>query len=253
MSEPLHAIFNLLTALAYFSIPFSLLVFLKKRKSKEFTWVFICFTMFILLCGITHLMHIIEYLFPTHSIHMINGLAIALTAVVSTFTAVLLWRMIPKALLIPSPSELEEANRVLHKRTEEVYQVNQLLKQEIKEHKNTTNRMLDLIAILKSSNDAIIGVNLDGKITSWNLGASEIFGYSSEEIVGESYSKLIHADQINEMWSIFLHAKEGRRISQREIKHILKDGSIIESSLTVSSIRSQEDEREHYWDICHPS
>ncbi len=243
MSEPIHTIFNLLTALAYFSIPFSLLVFLKKRKSKEFTWVFICFTMFILLCGITHLMHFIVYLIPTHTIHMINGIAIVLTAAVSTFTAVLLWKMIPKALLIPSPSELEETNQVLQKRTEEVYQVNQLLKQEIKEHKSTSNRMLDLIAIIQSSNDAIIGVTLDGKISSWNLGASEIFGYSSEEIIGESYSKLIHVDQINEMKSVFLHAIEGRRISQREIKHILKDGLIIQGSLTVSSIRSPEDER----------
>ena len=171
------------------------------------------------------------------------GLAIVLTAVVSTFTAVLLWKMIPKALLIPSPSELEEANQVLQKRTEEVFQVNQLLKQEMKGHKNTTNRMLDLIAIIQSSNDAIIGVTLDGKISSWNLGASDIFGYSSEEIIGESYSKLIHVDQINEMKSVFLHAIEGRRISQREIKHILKDGSIIQGSLTVSSIRSPEDER----------
>ena len=243
MSESLHAIFNLLTALAYFSISISLLVFLKKRKSKEFTWVFICFTVFILLCGITHFMHIIEYLIPTHTIRIINGIAIALTAAVSTFTAVLLWKMIPKALLILSPSKLEEANQVLQKRTEEVYQVNQLLKQEIKEHKNTTNRMLDLIAIIQSSNDAIIGVTLDGKISSWNLGASEIFGYSSEEIIGESYFKLIHADQINEMRSVFLHAKEGRRITQREMNHILKDGSVIQGSLTVSSIRSPEDER----------
>ena len=156
---------------------------------------------------------------------MINGIVMALTAAVSTFSAVLLWKMIPKALLIPSPSELEEANQVLHKRTEEVYQVNQLLKQEIKEHKNTTNRMLDLIAIIQSSNDAIIGVTLDGKVSSWNLGACEIFGYSNEEIVGESYSKLVHSDQINEMQSVFIDAKEGRRISHREIKHILKDGS----------------------------
>ena len=52
MTEQSHAILNLLTALAYFSIPFSLLVYLKKRKSKEFTWVFICFIMFIMLCGL---------------------------------------------------------------------------------------------------------------------------------------------------------------------------------------------------------
>ena len=189
-------------------------------------------------------MHIIEFLYPTHLSHMINGIVMALTAAVSTFSAVLLWKMIPKALLIPSPSELEEANQVLQKRTEDVYQVNQLLKLEIKEHKNTTNRMLDLIAIIQSSTDAIIGVTLDGKVSSWNLGACEIFGYSNEEIVGESYSKLVHSDQINEMQSVFIDAKEGRRISHREIKHILKDGSIIEGSLTVSSIRSPEDERD---------
>ncbi len=244
MMEQLHAIFDLLTSLAYFSIPISLLVFLKKRKLQEFTWVFICFILFIMLCGITHLMHIIEYLFPTHFIHTINGIAKALTAAISVFTAILLWLIIPKALLIPSPSQLEGANQILHKRTEEVSQVNQLLKQEIREHKNTTNKMLDLIAIVQSSNDAIIGVTLDGKISSWNLGASEIFGYASEEIVGESYFKLVHSDQIKEMKLVFMDVKEGRRVSHREIKHLLKNGTVIEGSLTISSIRCTEDERE---------
>lgn len=244
MTEHIHAIFDLLTALAYFSIPFSLLVYLKKRKLQEFTWVFICFILFILLCGTTHIMHIIGVLFPTHTIHIIDGITKALTAAVSTFTAVLLWRMIPKALLIPTPAELEEANQILHKRTEEVNEINILLKQEIKEHKNTTNKLLDLIAILQSSNDAIIGVSLDGKITSWNYGASEIFGYSSKEIVGESYTTLIPSNQIEEMKVVFKDAKEGRKVLHREVKHMIKDGSVIVGSLTVSSIRSPEDKRE---------
>lgn len=244
MTEQLHAIFDLLIALAYLSIPFSLLFFLKRRKSQEFTWVFICFVIFITLCGITHFMHTITYLNPTHLVHMLSGIARALTAAVSIFTAVLLWRIIPKALLIPSSSELEEANQVLHKRTEEVHQVNKLLKQEIKGHKNTTNRMLDLIAIIHSSNDAIIGVTLDGKISSWNSGAIGIFGYSSAEMVGESYWELVHSDQIEEMKSIFTDAKEGRRVLHHDIKHRIKDGTIIEGSMTVSSIKSPEDENE---------
>jgi PAS domain S-box-containing protein len=244
MTNQSHAIFDLLTALAYFSIPISLLVFLKKRKLQEFTWVFICFILFILLCGITHFMHIVEYVIPTHYIHTINGIAKALTAAVSTFTAILLWLMIPKALLIPSPSQLEEANQILHKRTEEVSQVNQLLKREIKEHQNTTNKMLDLIAIIQSSSDAIIGVTLDGKISSWSLGASKIFGYAYEEIVGESYFKLIPHNQIKDMEQVFQDAKEGRRVSHCEMKHILKNGTVIDGSLTVSSIRCTEDEKE---------
>ena len=65
-----------------------------------------------------------------------------------------------------------------------------------------------------------------------------------KKLLGNPIPNSFTSDQINEMKSVFIDAKEGRRISHREIKHILKDGSIIEGSLTVSSIRSPEDERD---------
>ena len=240
MSDGLHSFFDLITAIAYFSIPFSLIIFLKKRKLEEFKWVFFCFILFILFCGTTHLMHIIEYFYPLKDVHFLAGAIKAITAGVSMFTAILLWWIMPKALLIPSPSELEEANQILNRRTVEVHKINELLRQEIKEHKNTTDQLRYMTAIMQSSNDAIIGISLDETITSWNLGASEIFGYSSEEIVGHSYRKLLHSDHVNEMIQVLMNSRAGERLNHLEVKFVQKDGKIIEGSLTVSPVRSEQ-------------
>jgi diguanylate cyclase (GGDEF)-like protein len=69
----------------------------------------VLFGLFITLCGITHLMHIIHYAFPTSLVRALDEIARVLTAIVSVGTAILLWRTIPKALLIPTPTELQNA------------------------------------------------------------------------------------------------------------------------------------------------
>ncbi|HWL24362.1 MAG TPA: GGDEF domain-containing protein, partial [Ureibacillus sp.] len=104
------AIADILTSLAYFSIPITMLVFMKKRKNFEFRWMFSCFILFIMLCGIGHLMHVIQYLTPPKPFYIMDNILELLTASVSILTAILLWRIIPKLLTIPSPAELEEAN-----------------------------------------------------------------------------------------------------------------------------------------------
>ncbi|MBM7649785.1 diguanylate cyclase (GGDEF)-like protein [Bacillus ectoiniformans] len=110
-----HTISDFLTSIAYFSIPITMFVFVKKRKSFEFRWMFICFILFITLCGITHLMHILTYFYPIKPVFILEDIFKVLTAAISVITAVLLWKIIPNLLLIPSPSELEKANKeILH-------------------------------------------------------------------------------------------------------------------------------------------
>jgi hypothetical protein len=50
----LHVVSDALIALAYFSIPFTLIYFIRKRRDVPFNWIFVCFGMFILACGATH-------------------------------------------------------------------------------------------------------------------------------------------------------------------------------------------------------
>ncbi|MFJ8267490.1 putative bifunctional diguanylate cyclase/phosphodiesterase [Peribacillus asahii] len=109
------AIAGVLTSLAYFWIPITMIVFMKKRKNFEFRWMFSCFILFIMLCGTGHLMHVIKYLDPPKTFYIVDHIITVLTAAVSILTAILLWRIIPKLLTIPSSAELEEANKeILH-------------------------------------------------------------------------------------------------------------------------------------------
>lgn len=235
-----HSLSDFFTTLAYYSIPISLIVFVKKKRNLELKWMFILFILFILLCGTTHLMHIIEYLYPSALVQFIDKTVRALTAIVSIFTAIMLWRMIPKALRIPSPSDLENSNKISNERWLQLEQSNALLKKEITRHKQTTKELHQLTTFMQYSNDAIIGLTSEAKISSWNLGASEIFGYSYEEMLGESYFKLIPSDQQKEMKKIIANIQRGQRLAHYEIKHIQKDGAAIEGSLTISPVRNDE-------------
>jgi signal transduction histidine kinase/CheY-like chemotaxis protein len=96
-----------LITLAYFSIPFTLLYFVRRRNDLQFNWMFVCFAIFIVACGTTHLM---EILVVWHPAYWVSGSVKALTAFASVPTAVLLVKLVPKALLLPSPRALEQVN-----------------------------------------------------------------------------------------------------------------------------------------------
>lgn len=95
-----------------------------------------------------------------------------------------------------------------------------------------------LAAIVESSDDGIIGKTLDGIITSWNLGAERIYGYTSKEIVGSSVSILSPPGRPDEAMQILKRIKRGERIDQYETGRLRKDGKQIDVSLTISPIRN---------------
>jgi len=94
-----------------------------------------------------------------------------------------------------------------------------------------------LAAIVNSSDDAIIGKDLNGVITSWNKGAERLFGYTEPEAVGQSVTMLIPPDRQDEEPTILAHLKHGDSVDQFETVRIRKDGSSLEISLTSSPIR----------------
>jgi PAS domain S-box-containing protein len=97
-----------------------------------------------------------------------------------------------------------------------------------------------LDAIVESSDDAIISKNLDGTITSWNAAATRIFGYSSEEIVGQSILKLIPPELQHEEAEILNRLRSGERIEHYETVRVAKSGARINISLTISPIKNGE-------------
>jgi len=112
----LHIGSDALIALAYYSIPVALLVFVRRRKDLQFGWMFVLFGVFILACGTTHLMGIWTL---SHPDYLAAGILKAVTAVTSVITAVILWPLIPKATALPGPAQWEKVNRELRNEVEE--------------------------------------------------------------------------------------------------------------------------------------
>ncbi len=97
-------------ALAYFSIPMALVVFVRRRRDIAFGGIFWLFALFITACGATHVLGIWNL---WHGDYGIEAAVKLVTALASVFTAILLWPLIPKALALPSPANLREANFAL--------------------------------------------------------------------------------------------------------------------------------------------
>ena len=132
----LHVTSDALIAFAYYSIPLTLVYFVRKRKDLAFDWMFVCFAIFIVACGTTHLMEILNIWKPTY---WISGFIKAFTALVSVATAILLIRLIPQALALPSPEQLRRSNEALQKEIHERLEASrkvESLNQELVEHAN---------------------------------------------------------------------------------------------------------------------
>ncbi len=96
--------------LSYFSIPAALVVFARRRQDLIFNWVFGLFAAFILACGLTHLLEIWAV---WHGTYRLTGAVKLGTALISMTTAISLWPLIPKALALPSRTQLERQNQLL--------------------------------------------------------------------------------------------------------------------------------------------
>jgi PAS domain S-box-containing protein len=94
-----------------------------------------------------------------------------------------------------------------------------------------------LAAVVEDSDDAIITKTLEGVITTWNQGATRVFGYTAAEVVGQPVTMLIPPEHRDEEPGILQRLKRGERIDHYETVRLRKDGTRIDVSLTVSPIK----------------
>ena len=94
-----------------------------------------------------------------------------------------------------------------------------------------------LAAIVDSSEDAILSKDLNGIITSCNAAAERIFGYTADELIGQSVLKLIPRERHEEEAVILARVRAGERVDHFETVRMRKDGRRIDISLTVSAVR----------------
>lgn len=159
----LHVISDAIIALSYFTIPFALLYFIKKRSDLAFPLVFILFGAFILLCGITHIIGIWTIWQPAYWIYGFVKLA---TAFVSIATALIVWRLMPVLLELPSPS---------------AYKASEIF----------------IRAIFNATPDPMIISNAQGVITMVNQKAENFLGYAANELIGKQVETVILTDNNN--------------------------------------------------------
>lgn len=99
-----------------------------------------------------------------------------------------------------------------------------------------------LAAIIETSDDAIIGKNLDGIITFWNAAAERIFGHTAEEAVGRHITMIIPKEREDEEFVIIGKVKNGQRVDHFETVRMRKNGEQFDISVTVSPIRNARGE-----------
>lgn len=96
---------------------------------------------------------------------------------------------------------------------------------------------LRLAAIVDSSQDAIVGKDLSGIVTSWNQGAEALFGYAAPEMIGTPVARLIPDERRHEEDMILARIAQGEKVEPYDTVRVKQDGSRIHVSLTVSPVK----------------
>ncbi len=108
---------------------------------------------------------------------------------------------------------------------------------DITDQREADARIVELAAIVESSDDAILSISMDGTITSWNAGAQRLYGYAQEEMIGRKMNHIIPPDRQQEELAILVKIKGGEKVEHFETRRLTKDNRLLDVSLTVSPIK----------------
>ena len=174
----LHILSDSLIAIAYYSIPLTLLYFVRKRQDLPFNGIFLLFGAFIVACGTTHIMEIWTLWHPHY---WLSGLIKAVTALISVYTAMTLVTLVPQALALPSSTQLEAANRKLEREIQERQQIEAELRASEARYR----------AIIEDQTELIARFTPDGTVTFVNGTYCRYFQQQREELIGTHYEPVI--------------------------------------------------------------
>lgn len=111
---------------------------------------------------------------------------------------------------------------------------------DVTERKRAEEGNARLAAIVESSDDAIVGKDLNGVITTWNRGAERIFGYTAAEAIGQPVTMLMPPERVGEEREILEHIRNGESLEHYETVRRRKDGTLLDISLTVSPVKDSQ-------------
>lgn len=118
--------------------------------------------------------------------------------------------------------------------------VNAQLHREIAERRRAEVRSGYLASIVESSADAIVGIALDGSIVSWNAGASAVYGYDRESMLGQPSSYLVPFEGEKDLAAILARILRGERVDGVESARLRSDGTMFDVSATFSPILDEK-------------
>jgi two-component system sensor kinase FixL len=221
----LYVLSDSLIALSYYMIPVALVQFVRKRDDLAFNWIFLMFGAFIFACGTTHVMGVITLWEP---VYWLDGGIKAFTAAISFVTALMLWPLIPKALSLPGPTQLESVNRKLQE---------QIAERDIAVEQLTQSEERFRLLVEGVKDYAIFLLGPGGIVNTWNMGAERIKGYPAEEIIGKHFSAFYtESDRRSGKpdRALEIAASEGRY--EEEGLRVRKDGSFFWASVSIAAL-----------------
>jgi PAS domain S-box-containing protein len=181
---------------AYSAIPVAIYLFLKQRPELAMSNLAWLFALFILFCGLTHLASAIALYQP---IYEAQAAIKVMTAGVSLATAFVIFPLIPKALAIPSPEQLQKVNAQLQREveahlvtTEELRQARDQLQVKVQEQLSAVARASAVVAALEESPDVLIyAKSRDGKMLTANPASIAAIGRPAEDVIGKDESEFL--------------------------------------------------------------
>jgi PAS domain S-box-containing protein len=172
----LHLVSDALIALAYYSIPLSLIYFATRRRDVPFNWIFLLFGTFIISCGTGHIVDIWTLWHPNY---WLSGFIKAFTALVSIYTAYELVWLLPQALAMPSAAQFEA------------------VKNEVKERQRAEAALQRQLAAVEAASDGIGILNGAQEYIYLNQAQVELYGYdNSTQLLGRTWHELYERDEI---------------------------------------------------------
>lgn len=191
----LHVASDALIAASYFLIPFFLVHIVRRRRDLAFSWMFVLFGVFILSCGLTHLLSIVTL---WHPIYRFEGLVKAITAVASLPTALFLIRLTPQIIALPSPQQLRTQIQERKRAEAEVRLLNRDLEKRIAERTKALEKANRQLAhseqrtreILDSSPAVVYLKDYEGRMEFINRQFEQVFGVTRYEVFGKTNEEL---------------------------------------------------------------
>jgi PAS domain S-box-containing protein len=215
-----YAVSDSVIALAYFTIPAALAVLAHRRRDLVFRPLFWLFAMFILLCGTTHLLDVVTLWLPAYRL---ESAVKAATAATSILTAIVLWRLLPQALSLPSHAQLRGAYAALREseaRARESFEY---------------------------SPAPLVRLDGDGAITSASNSWLSLLGYAREDVIGRDIRDFAAPGShpwLNGDRATLAAGSETYNLEQR---YVCRDGTVVDA---LVSTRLEQGSGGN-WSVCH--